>query len=53
MNSCCSVRGGIISVRLTFKIFQEFFLDSGLVAIDDKSSIYFGNVPTNVQLEIL
>ncbi|WMV45433.1 hypothetical protein MTR67_038818 [Solanum verrucosum] len=43
----------MVSVRFMFGLFQEFSLASGLVANADKSSIYFGGVPTNVQSEIL
>jgi len=36
-----------------FDIFQEFSLASGLIANADKSSIYFGGVPTSIQNETL
>ncbi|WMV50192.1 hypothetical protein MTR67_043577 [Solanum verrucosum] len=36
-----------------FDIFQEFSLASGLVANADKSSVYFGGVPTSIQNDIL
>ncbi|XP_060200313.1 uncharacterized protein LOC132628555 [Lycium barbarum] len=46
-------RGDTGSIKLLYGQFLEFSAASGLVANNDKSSIYFGGVPSEVQEEIL
>ncbi|KAF3645514.1 hypothetical protein FXO38_19607 [Capsicum annuum] len=46
-------RGDALSVRLLYGVFMEFSQISGLVANNEKSSIYFGGVPKKVQTEVL
>lgn len=46
-------RGDTVSVQMMYECFKEFSRASGLKANVAKSSIYFGGVPHEVQLEIL
>lgn len=41
------------SAKMLYEVFQEFSLASGLIANNDKNSIYFGAVPHDIQAEIL
>lgn len=43
----------MVSVQLLNQCFKEFSKASGLVANNDKSSIYFGGVTNDIQQEII